>query len=382
MPRKRQPGTVFQRGHDRRWVAQIRKVDPTTGTTKVIRRYAGSEKAAKELLRTLRTDDGPFDRKKPEASISVADWLVHWTKTSLPASGLKPTTVRLYRGAVEHPLKPTLGRVLLERFTAAEAEQWLLRLAATTHRGTGEPLSVARQRTAFNVLTKALDVAVRDGRIAANPLRRVKRPTAAPAVVPVADAEHVDDVLLPALEGWQLGPLVSIVVLTGCRVGEALALTWADVDLANATAVLRRSGVGADSTKGGHARAVPLIPELVDILKAHREGQGELRRELGSGWPDTGLVFTSMVGTPLDAANCRRRFRAKLIELGLPAERPFHSLRHGLAARLLRRDVPLPVVSALLGHSSIRVTADVYGHVQPALHAEQLARAMGRGSRD
>ena len=138
MPRNRQPGTVFQRGHDRRWVAQIRKVDPTTGTTKVIRRYAASEKAAKELLRTLRTDEDPFDRRKPEWSISVADWLAHWARTSLPASGLKPTTVRLYCGAVEHPLKPTLGW-FLERFTAAEAEQWLLRLAATTHRGTGKP---------------------------------------------------------------------------------------------------------------------------------------------------------------------------------------------------------------------------------------------------
>ena len=139
----------------------------------------------------------------------------------------------------------------------------------------------ARQRTAFNVLAKALDVAVRDGVIDANPLHRVARPTAPQAIVPAADPQLVDDVLLPALAGWDLGPLVYFVAMTGCRVGEALGITWDDVDLTARTATLRRSGHGTDSTKGGHARAVPLLPELADVLVEHRRQQRELR--LASG---------------------------------------------------------------------------------------------------
>ena len=58
--------------------------------------------------------------------------------------------------------------------------------------------------------------------------------------------------------------------------------------------------------------------------------------------------------------------------------RPFHSLRHGLASRLLKRKMPMHVVSAILGHSSIRVTVDIYGHVEPVMHADEFAEALGR----
>ena len=397
MPRTPLPGSVFQRSSDQRWVAQIRRHDAATGKTKVIRRYATSERAAKDLLRQLRAGAEEESRRQVRPGMTVAAWLDYWAENSLPVSGLKQTTIDMYLGTVNHPLKPSLGDVLLDKFKPTEAEKWLQRLSKTPRKqrkrkpavdsgpaarpapaAKPAPLSVARQRTAFNVLAKALDVAVRDGVIDANPLHRVSRPTAPQAIVPAADPQLVDDVLLPALAGWDLGPLVYFVAMTGCRVGEALGITWDDVDLTARTATLRRSSHGTDSTKGGHARAVPLLPELADVLVEHRRQQRELRLRLGAGWPNTGLVFTSSVGTPLDSSNCRSRLRAKLLELDMPAERPFHSLRHGLAARLLRRDVPLPVVSALLGHSSIRVTADVYGHVQPAMHADQLAAAMGR----
>jgi integrase len=393
MSRTPLPGSVFQRSSDQRWVAQIRRFDAATGKTRVIRRYSASERGAKELLRQLRTGAEEESRRQVRPGMTVAAWLDYWAANSLPVSGLKQTTIDMYLGTVNHPLKPSLGEVLLDKFTPTEAERWLQRLSRTPRKQrprkpaagsapTPKPahvqLSVARQRTAFNVLAKALDVAVRDSLIDSNPLHRVARPTAPQAIVPVADPQLVDDVLLPALAGWGLGALVYFVAMTGCRMGEALGLRWEDVDLTARTATLRRSGHGMDSTKGGHARAVPLLPELADVLVEHRRQQRELRLRLGAGWPNTGLVFTSAVGTPLDSSNCRSRLRSKLLELDMPAARPFHSLRHGLAARLLRRDVPLPVVSALLGHSSIRVTADVYGHVQPAMHADQLAAAMGR----
>lgn len=387
MGRPRQPGTVFQRASDERWVAQLRRFDPATGTTKVVRRYATSKRGAEDLLRQLRSGTEQPTRRQVNRGMTVAAWATYWAESSLPVQGLKPSTVTLYQGVVASTVVPTLGAVLLSEFTPSEAEAWLARLAAVTRtpkpksedeRPKPIPLSASRQRTAFNALSKALDTAVRDGLVETNPLHKVKRPTPRQAAVPVADADQVDTLLLPACDGWDLGPLVTFVALTGCRVGEAMALEWTDVDLEAGTATLRRSAVGADSTKGGHARAVPLLPELVAVLRAHRRTQRQLRLALGSGWPATGLVFTSAVGTPLDYANTRRRVAKKLDALGMPSARPFHSLRHGLAARLLRREVPLPVVSALLGHSSIRVTADVYGHVAPAMHADSLARAMGR----
>lgn len=390
MSRTPLPGSVFKRSSDGRWVAQIRRLDPATGRTKPVRRYASSEKKAEDLLRQLRAGTEEASRRQTRPGMTVADWVDHWADHSLPVSKLKPGTRDLYSQMARTTLRDTLGDVRLDLFTPTEAEKWLARLAQVRRLGKakgpekvrhrdGKVISASRQRTAFNALSRALDTAVRDGLIQTNPLRQVARPTPSAAAVRAADADQVDTILLPSCEDWALGPLVIFVALTGCRIGEALSLEWADVDLKAATAELRRSSARTDTTKGGRARVVPLLPEVVRALRRQRQTQRQLQLRLGAGWPASGLVFTSAVGTPMHHSNARRRLRTRLGELGMPSERPYHTLRHGLAARLLRRDVPMPVVSALLGHSSIRVTVDVYGHVQPALHADQLAAAM-RGS--
>lgn len=89
-------------------------------------------------------------------------------------------------------------------------------------------------------------------------------------------------------------------------------------------------------------------------------------------------MFVTGSGHPMDAHNVRRDLKAVLVAANLPSERPWHSLRHGLAKRLLEQGMPLQVVSAMLGHSSIRVTADTYGHVNPAIDQDTLVKALGR----
>ncbi len=160
--------------------------------------------------------------------------------------------------------------------------------------------------------------------------------------------------------------------LTGCRLGEALGLQWDDVDLARATAT-------TDRTKTGQVRTVPLVPEVVDALKLRRMVERTDKLAMGSGWQDgTQLVFTTHEGRPMDPHNARRDFKAMLKRHDLSTVRPFHSLRHGLATRLLQRGIPMHVVSAILGHSSIKLTVDTYGHVEPVMHADELAEALGR----
>jgi integrase len=73
-------------------------------------------------------------------------------------------------------------------------------------------------------------------------------------------------------------------------------------------------------------------------------------------------VFTTSVGTPIDPRNCYRDFVRLCEDLGLGRWHP-HELRHSAASIMLAQGVPLEVVSDILGHSSIRMTADVYGHI-------------------
>ena len=196
---------------------------------------------------------------------------------------------------------------------------------------------------------------------------------------PVMTAEEVD-ALLDAAVGTHFESLIVLVANTGCRIGEALALRWSDVDLDKSTATIRRASITSSSTKtAAGVRTVPLLPEVVAALKVRRSQQRADRLKMGPGWADTeGLIFTTGVGTPVDAHNARRNLRSVLKAAGLPQDRPWHTMRHSLATRLLNRGVPMPVVASILGHASIRTTVDIYGHAEPAINADALAEVMGR----
>src|SRR5262249_21668358 len=90
-------------------------------------------------------------------------------------------------------------------------------------------------------------------------------------------------------------------------------------------------------------------------------------------WTDSGMVFTTGVGTPLDPRNVTTYFHRLLDKAELPSIR-FHDLRHTCASLLLAQGVPLRVVMETLGHSQISLTADTYTHVMPVLQREAADR--------
>ena len=112
---------------------------------------------------------------------------------------------------------------------------------------------------------------------------------------------------------------------------------------------------------------------LVSALKSHRKGQLEERLAAGKAWTDSGLVFTSPLGTPLDPRNVTREFRALLETADLPRVR-FHDLRHTAATLLLAQGVDPRTIMETLGHSQISLTMNTYSHVLPALQAEAAAK--------
>ena len=163
------------------------------------------------------------------------------------------------------------------------------------------------------------------------------------------------------------------------RQGELLALRWQDVDLKNATLSVRhtltRSGgrvvIGEPKTKKSR-RSISLTPQAVEALKAHLERQLREIGILGDRYEDQGLLFTTGTGSPINPSNLRQRSFAQLLKkAGLPHFR-VHDLRHFCASLLLAQGVPLKVVSDILDHSQIGITADLYTHVLPSVRKEAI----------
>lgn len=195
--------------------------------------------------------------------------------------------------------------------------------------------------------------------------------------------------LLAAAEDDRLGALYSVALALGLRQGEALGLSWEDVDFESRRLHIRHglqriAGelrlVEPKTRQSRRTIALPLV--VIDALQHHKARQSQDRLLAGTRWHETGLVFTSTIGTPIEVGNLRRSFWRLLDKAGLPRMR-FHDLRHSCASLLLVQGVSARVVMETLGHSNISITMDTYTHVLPELQrqaADAMDRALGNQS--
>ena len=109
-------------------------------------------------------------------------------------------------------------------------------------------------------------------------------------------------------------------------------------------------------------RTLFLPAVLVTALRAHRDRHEIERKEAGAAWQEHGLIFPSAVGTPLDPDNFSHWLTRVCLRAGFGHRHP-HDLRHSGASIMLALGIPLHVVSEILGHASIAITKDVYGHL-------------------
>ena len=232
-------------------------------------------------------------------------------------------------------------------------------------------------------LHKALKQAVQDGLIPRNVTEAVKPPQIQKEEMRPLTSEQAKTLLeFVRSEADRLEALYVMAVTTGLRQGELLGLKWDDVDLGAGSLQVRRTLVTAKGgqvlsspkTKGSR-RTVKLSQTALIALRSHLNRQlGEIDRA-GSLWRESGLIFASETGEPLDRRYIStHRLKPLLKHAGLPQIR-FHDLRHTCATLLLLKNVNPKVVSEMLGHASIAITLDTYSHVLPNMQNE-AAKAM------
>jgi integrase len=133
----------------------------------------------------------------------------------------------------------------------------------------------------------------------------------------------------------------------------------------------RKSELRATETKThGSRRTIALPDSVIRELRVHRARQAHDRLVAGMSWEDHGLAFTNRIGRPIEPILLHREYKSLLKKSGLRITLRFHDLRHSAASLLLAQGVHPRAIMELLGHSSITVTMDVYGHVLPAMMRE------------
>ncbi len=322
-----------------------------------------------EVLLKAHREQRPIPDQRQKLGPFLRSWLDDTARPTLRAS-----TYGSYDDILRLHLIPGLGRIPLAKLAPAEVQSFL---NAKLESG----LSPRRVQYLHAVLRRALGMAERWGLVSRNVAKLVDPPRVPRHEIEPLTPEHARQLIEAAAED-RLRALWVTALATGLRQGELLALRWQDVDLeGRKTLRVRHTLARVDGKlellepKTDRSRRSVSLPEVVDTaLRAHRTRQRMERLVAGSRWQDTGHVFATTIGTPIEAARVTRSFALALERAGLPHVR-FHDLRHAAATFLLAQGFTLEDVKNLLGHSSIVLTSNTYGHVL-AGRQRQVARGM------
>lgn len=355
------------------------------------RKYVTGSTQAEALAKLRKVQHDAAAGTVADDQLTVANFLDRWVRVNLPGN-VAGATLDDYADTVRLHLVPVLGRKKLAKLTVVEVDAlWAVKRADGY-----KPNSIRIMRA---VLRRALAQAEREGLVARNVAGLSQPPRLGQSESRALTVEQAK-LLLAAAAGDRLEAAYLLLLSYGLRRGELLGLAWKDFDPAAGTLTVRQSVKRRKSSRqedglysGGATgrvevselktrrslRVLYLTPGLVSVLEAHADRQkGE--RLASAIWVDHGLIFASTVGTPIDPDNFYKSFRRLCRSAGLGDWHP-HEGRHSAASVMLAQGVPLEVVSEVLGHSSIYITKDVYGHLVEGAKrdaAERMAAALGR----
>jgi integrase len=364
-------GAIYQR-QDGLWVAAV-NLGWQNGKRK--RKYlygkTRAEVAGKLNLELSRQQQGlPVITDHQTVGAFLDDWLENEVKPTK-----EPRTYESYESTVRRHIAPDLGKIRLDRLSPKDVQALLRR---KEHAGLS-PRLVSYVRT---VLRIALNKALKWELVARNVAALVDVPQVERQEIRPWTREEAQRFLAVA-EQDRLGALFSVALALGLRKAEALGLRWQDVDLDEGTLRVRYQlqrikgqGLVLKQPKTARSRRTMALPApIIATLRTHKVKQLEERLLASGRWHDTGHVFTTTIGTPIEPTNVNKHFSRLVKAAGVPYQR-FHDQRHWCATLLLAQKVPPRLVMELLGHTQIATTMDLYGHVLDE-NRRQVADLMG-----
>ncbi len=363
-------GTVSGPRKDGRYVGAF--YAPTNaGTVKRVYVYGRTFDEAREKL-VAEQSKAIAGIPVPAKSWKLGPYLDYWLEHVVKPTR-RPATVSLYETCIRLHLKPGLGRHELRRLSVAAVQRFLNGKLRQVEPGESIRLvHVLRQ-----VLSAALSRAVREELVSRNVARLVELPPwEAAEVFPWSSDEAM--AFLAAAHADPLFPAFVFLLLYGMRRGEVLGLRWSDIDGGTVRVrqqVQRIKGellIGPVKTRAGK-RDLPLLGLAADALMIRRGTQFLDCERLGAAWTDSGLVFTTRTGLPVEPRNMNRSFD-RICDGGGVRRVKVHALRHTTASLLKALGVPAKDAQVILGHANASTTSQIYTHVDQAAMREAISK--------
>jgi len=354
--------------------------DPVTGVPKRKQKWVtfrGTKKQADAKLTELlgAANDGTFVEP---SKITLGAWLREWLEVAVRRQR-RPTTYARYLGIIENDILPTtIASVPLQKLRGTHIEAYY----------TAAKVSPSTLTLHHAILHRALKKAVKDRLIPVNVAADLDGKPKADSD-PTKDArEHcweADEARKFLAAAKAAGPrpaaFYSLALDTGARKNEVCGLHWPNVDLERGKIAIveQLTKPGPEPTFGppktGRVRTVSLSPETVELLRAHKRHQAEIKMANRTAYHDHGLVFAKewadvrthrdSLGEPLQSNNLGQREYAQITKAAGVRRIKFHGLRHTCATLMLRAGEPIHVVSERLGHKKVEITLNIYAHALP-----------------
>ncbi len=278
--------------------------------------------------------------------LKFEDYAKVWRTTKNSISG---KTLGTYDSQLRLHLEPEFGKKQLTGITSSDVRKWVTRLSE-------DKVGATTIRQSYRLMRQIMEAAFIEERISRNPCVGIKLPK-----ITTADKRGLTREELTALaeECGAYGPIILFLGTTGLRIGEALALRVEDFDQTALTVTVQRSWtkdvsgrrVMGASTKTGASRVIPVSPNVLQKLGPYFDSKK------AEDW-----VFVGPRGKVMDYDWLRQRvFMPATARLGLKGI-TIHSLRHTCASLLIKLKAPITTVSYILGHASVKMTLDTYGH--------------------
>ena len=372
--RGRGEGTVSERP-DGTWTGQV-----TTGYTeegKQKRKTVYGKTQAEALAKLGEVKQRLANGTYTDVKLTVSEYLETWLKEK--ERSVKERTAMLYREQADRYVIPKVGKVKLEKLTPLHLQRMVSELA--------DEIGVPTANKARTLVYAALKQAVRWQLIHRNPCEAVaKLKETRKEMTLWTPAETVQ--FLEAARPHRLYAAFYLAVFTGLRRGELLGLRWKDLTGPVLSVKQSLTVLGGTphfttpKTRKGE-RHITVSPDVLEVLAQHRLLQQAEATALGDAWTDSGLIFTTEVGTLIHPRNFERTFKDLLKTADVTKAR-LHDLRHLHVSLLVSKGFDPRSIADRVGHTNPSFTMDVYSHMfatQRAQAAVGMADLLGTDAR-